>query len=184
MPKSEGEKEKQDKGEWVRGPTLHAQTPAVRAFSEDAAVGQKAGLYYIFRLSPLKTPMKSGFFSGLAKAESYTVGQWMDVWFEYYAKIKVRASSHKTYEGYIKNHIKPNVGSIPLTKLTTLDLQMMYQKLLTGGRVDRLESQNQPKGLSAKTVRNLNQIISSAMKLAMDQNSLPTILRTAVLCPE
>lgn len=128
--------------------------------------------------------MKSGFFSGLAKAESYTVGQWMNVWFEYYAKIKVRASSHKTYEGYIKNHIKPNVGSIPLTKLTTLDLQMMYQKLLTGGRVDRLESQNQPKGLSAKTVRNLNQIISSAMKLAMDQNSLPTILRTAVLCPE
>ena len=105
----------------------------------------------------------------IAKAESYTVGQWMDVWYEYYAKIKVRASSHKTYEGYIKNHIKPNIGSIPLTKLTTLDLQMMYQKLLTGGRVDRLESQNQPKGLSAKTVRNLNQIISSAMKLAMEQ---------------
>ena len=105
----------------------------------------------------------------IAKAESYTVGQWMDVWFEYYAKIKVRASSHKTYEGYIKNHIKPNIGTIPLTKLTTLDLQMMYQKLLTGGRVDRLESQNQPKGLSAKTVRNLNQIISSAMKLAMEQ---------------
>ena len=105
----------------------------------------------------------------IAKAETYTVGQWMDVWYEYYAKIKVRASSHKTYEGYIKNHIKPNIGTIPLTKLTTLDLQMMYQKLLTGGRVDRLESQNQPKGLSAKTVRNLNQIISSAMKLAMEQ---------------
>ena len=105
----------------------------------------------------------------IAKAESYTVGQWMDVWYKYYAKIKVRASSHKTYEGYIKNHIKPNVGNIPLTKLTTLDLQMMYQKLLTGGRVNRLESKNQPKGLSAKTVRNLNQIISSAMKLAIEQ---------------
>ena len=105
----------------------------------------------------------------IAKAESYTVGQWMDVWYKYYAKIKVRVSSHKTYEGYIKNHIKPNIGNIPLTKLTTLDLQMMYQKLLTGGRVDRLESQNQPKGLSAKTVRTLNQIISSAMKLAMEQ---------------
>lgn len=105
----------------------------------------------------------------IAKAESYTVGQWMEVWYEYYAKIKVRASSHKTYEGYIKNHIEPNIGAIPLTKLTTLDLQMMYQKLLTGGRVDRLESQNQSKGLSAKTVRNLNQIISSAMKLAMEQ---------------
>ena len=106
----------------------------------------------------------------IAKAESYTVGQWMDVWYEYYAKIKVRPSSHKTYEGYIKNHIKPSVGNIPLTKLTTLDLQQLYQKLLTEGRVDRLESQNQPKGLSPKTVRNINQVISSAMQLAIQQH--------------
>ena len=106
----------------------------------------------------------------ITKAESYTVGQWMDVWYEYYAKIKVRPSSHKTYEGYIKNHIKPSIGSIPLTKLTTLDLQRLYQKLLTEGRVDRLESQNQPKGLSPKTVRNINQVISSAMQLAIQQH--------------
>lgn len=106
----------------------------------------------------------------IAKAESYTVGQWMDVWYEYYAQIKVRPSSHKTYEGYIKNHIKPSVGSIPLPKLTTLDLQRLYQKLLTEGRVDRLESQNQPKGLSPKTVRNINQVISSAMHLAIQQH--------------
>ena len=106
----------------------------------------------------------------IAKAESYTVGQWMDVWYEYYAQIKVRPSSHKTYEGYIKNHIKPSVGSIPLPKLTTLDLQRLYQKLLTEGRVDRLESQNQPNGLSTKTVRNINQVISSAMQLAIQQH--------------
>ena len=106
----------------------------------------------------------------IAKAESYTVGQWMDVWYEYYAKIKVRPFSHKTYEGYIKNHIKPSIGNIPLTKLTTLDLQRLYQKLLTEGRVDRLEAQNQPKGLSPKTVRNINQVISSAMHLAIQQH--------------
>ena len=106
----------------------------------------------------------------IVKAESYTVGQWMDVWYEYYAQIKVRPSSHKTYEGYIKNHIKPSIGNIPLTKLTTLDLQRLYQKLLTEGRVDRLESQNQPKGLSPKTVRNINQVISSALQLAIQQH--------------
>lgn len=105
----------------------------------------------------------------IVKAQSYTVGQWLDVWFEYYAKVKVRPSSHKTYQGYIKNHIKPRIGNVPLTKLTTLDLQVMYQELLAKGRVDRIESQHQPKGLSAKTVRNLNQIISSAMKLAIQQ---------------
>ena len=106
----------------------------------------------------------------VAKGQRYTVGQWMDVWYEYYAQIKVRPSSHKTYEGYIKNHIKPSVGNIPLTKLTTLDLQQLYQKLLTEGRVDRLEAQNQPKGLSPKTVRNINQVISAAMQLAIQQH--------------
>ena len=105
----------------------------------------------------------------IVKAGQYTFGQWMDVWFENYAELQVRPSSHQTYKGYIKNHIKPNIGDIPLNKLTTLDLQKLYKRLLTEGRIDRIESKNQPKGLSAKTVRNINQIISSALNLAKEQ---------------
>ena len=103
------------------------------------------------------------------KSGQYTVGTWMDTWFENVAKIKVRPSSHQTYKGYIDNHIKPNIGKIPLEKLTTMDLQKFYRKLLTKGRVERIESKEQPKGLSAKTVRNINQVISSAMDLAVAQ---------------
>ena len=90
----------------------------------------------------------------------------MEVWFEHYAKVKVRPSSHQTYRGYIDNHIKPNIGKIPLEKLTSLELQKFYKKLLEQGRVDRLESRHQAKGLSPKTVRNIHQIISPAMNLA------------------
>ena len=104
-----------------------------------------------------------------AKVGRYTIGQWMDVWFEHYAKVKVRPSSHQTYRGYIDNHIKPNIGKIPLEKLTSLELQKFYKKLLEQGRVDRLESRRQAKGLSPKTVRNIHQIISSAMNLAREQ---------------
>ena len=50
-----------------------------------------------------------------------------------------------------------------------MDLQKLYKKLLTKGRVDRLEAKGQPKGLSAKTVRNIHQILSSALKLAQEQ---------------
>ena len=96
------------------------------------------------------------------KAGRYTLGQWMDVWFENYARVKVRPSSHQTYRGYIDNHIKTNIGQIPLEKLTSLELQKLYKKLLTKGRVDRQEAKGQPKGLSAKTVRNIHQILSSA----------------------
>ena len=112
------------------------------------------------------------------KAAQYTVGQWMDIWFENYAKIKVRPSSHQTYRGYIDNHIKPNVGKIPLGKLTTLELQKLYKKLLSKGRVDRIEVKGQPKGLSPKTVRNIHQGISSAMDFAKNQKLIavnPTV---------
>ena len=97
----------------------------------------------------------------------YTVGQWMNEWFEAYAKVKVRPSSHQTYKGYIENHIKPNIGDIPIEKLTSLQLQKFYRLLLTEGRVPRIKSEKQPKGLSAKTVRNINQVISSAMDMAV-----------------
>ena len=103
------------------------------------------------------------------KVGQYTVGTWMDTWFENVAKIKVRPSSHQTYKGYIDNHIKPSIGNIPLEKLTTMDLQKFYRKLLTKGIMERIESKDQPKGLSAKTVRNINQVISSAMDLAVAQ---------------
>ena len=103
------------------------------------------------------------------RAKTYTVGNWLEVWYENYAKIKMRPSTYLTYHGYIENHIKPQLGKIPLNDLTTLHLQQLYKKLLAEGRVERIEAQKQPKGLSAKTVRNIHQIISSALKLAVEQ---------------
>ena len=117
----------------------------------------------------LKAAIKETQSLDFTKAGKYTVGEWMEVWFEDYAKLEVRPSSHQTYRGYIDNHINPNIGDIPLEKLTALDLQKFYKKLLTKGRVDRLEAKGQPKGLSAKTVRNIHQILSSALKLAQEQ---------------
>ena len=61
----------------------------------------------------------------------------MDEWFENYAKIKARPSPHQTYRGYINNHIKSNIGKVPLEKLTSLELQKFCKKLLTSGRIDR-----------------------------------------------
>ena len=114
----------------------------------------------------------------------YTVTQWMNEWYENVAKIKVRASSHQTYRGYIDNHITPNIGKLPLEKLTTMDLQKFYRKLMMKGRVERIEATNQPKGLSAKTVRNINQVISSAMDFAVAQRIISVNPCKAVVLPK
>ena len=68
------------------------------------------------------------------RVRNYTVGTWLEVWMENYAKIKLRPSTYKTSQGFLKNHIKPQIGGIPLADLTSLDLQQFYKHLLDGGR--------------------------------------------------
>ena len=106
-------------------------------------------------------------------AGQYTLGQWLDTWMENYAKLQVRASSYKTYQGFISNHIKPALGDILLEKLTAMDLQRLYKHLLENGRVECAEARNKPRGLSVKTVRNINQMISSALNCAVEQRLIP-----------
>ena len=107
------------------------------------------------------------------RTERYTVGQWLDAWMENYAKLQIRASSYKTYQGFVENHIKPTLGNVPLEKLTAMDLQRLYKHLLESGRVECTESRNKPKGLSVKMVRNINQMISSALNCAVEQRLIP-----------
>ena len=103
------------------------------------------------------------------RANTYTVGTWLEVWMENYARVKLRPSTFKTSQGFLKNHIKPQIGSIPLADLTSLDLQRFYKHRLDGGRVDRVEAKKKPKGLAPKTVRNIHQMIGSAYNLAIEQ---------------
>ena len=104
------------------------------------------------------------------RAKTYTVGTWLEVWMENYARVKLRPSTFKTSQGFLKNHIKPQIGGIPLADLTSLDLQRFYKHLLDGGRVDRVEAKKKPKGLAPKTVRNIHQMIGSAYNLAIEQH--------------
>ena len=125
----------------------------------------------------LKTAIEENIGIDYGKAKSFTVGSWLEIWMENYAKVRLRPSTFKTSQGFLKNHIKPQIGSIPLAELTSLDLQRFYKHLLEGGRVDRIEAKKKPKGLAPKTVRNIHQMIGSAYNLAMEQklvNKNPT----------
>ncbi len=52
------------------------------------------------------------------------------------------------------------------------------------GRVERIESKDQPKGLRAKTVRNVNQVIFSAMDFAMAEKIITENPCKAVALPK
>ena len=92
-------------------------------------------------------------------SDQMTTGEWLDTWLENYARPVMRATTYNNYETLIRLHIKPYIGEVKLNKLTTLQIQKLYNKLLSDGRFDRPEAKGQPKGLSGKTVRNIHTVI-------------------------
>ena len=90
-----------------------------------------------------------------------TLGQWLDTWLRDFAKVTIRPSTYISYEGYIHNHIKPKLGRLALQDLTTEKLQVFYNERTEKGRVDGKG------GLSAKTLRNLHNMLHEALEQAM-----------------
>ena len=103
----------------------------------------------------------------LLRAEQYTVAAWLEYWLETYGKVKMRPSTYSSYTSNLRIHIKPNIGDISLSKLKSADIQKFYVKLLSEGRVQRIESKNKPKGLKPKTVKNIHVFLSTAMDKAV-----------------
>ena len=104
----------------------------------------------------------------VTKAGKYTVGAWMDEWFENYAKVKVRPSSHLTYRGYIDNHIKPNIGKSPWKNSLLWSCRSSTRNCWKKAGVDRIESKHQAKGLSLRPCRT-SPDHRLGMKLAKEQ---------------
>ena len=102
------------------------------------------------------------------RAKTYTVGSWLEVWMENYAKVKLRPSTFKTSQGFLKNHIKPQIGSIPLDKLTTIHIQRFYNNLQKSGRVQRKNfPELKDKSLSPRVVRGVHTLLRNCLEQAV-----------------
>ena len=94
-------------------------------------------------------------------------GDWLDFWYQNYCKPQLRLNTQHGYEDRIYKHIIPEIGSIPLNKLTQNDLQQFYSKLKTGGRLIRVE-QYGPE-LSDRMVRACHASCRSALQKAVEE---------------
>ena len=76
---------------------------------------------------------------------------WLDYWYETHCKPNIRTSTQSGYEDRIRLHIKPELGEIPLNRMTQNDLQQFYARLKNSGRKTRTEYYGE--GLSDRMVR-------------------------------
>ena len=62
------------------------------------------------------------------KAGSYTLEQWLKLWYSVYVEPQVRYSTKEFYHNAIDHHIIPKLGSVKLEKLTMLQIQTVLQR--------------------------------------------------------
>ena len=75
----------------------------------------------------------------IGRADEYTVAAWLRTWFELYSKLHIRPSTMNYYHRNIEQHVIPAIGNIPLNKLTTRDLQKLYNDLQNNGRLRKVQ---------------------------------------------
>ena len=92
-------------------------------------------------------------------------GDWLTYWYENHSKPKIRPTTQETYESRIRLHIIPEIGDIPLNKLTQNDLQQFYGRLKKNGRKRFADKYGE--GLSDRMVRMCHATCRSALEKAV-----------------
>jgi integrase len=92
----------------------------------------------------------------IADAGKMTTGQWLEQWLEE-CKHTVAPKTWQEREGYVRLHLLPALGQIPLTKLAPVHIQAYLTTALTSGRVDGRG------GLSPQTVVHHERVLNAAL---------------------
>ena len=96
-----------------------------------------------------------------------TFGAWLDHWYQRECKPKIRPKTQADYENRIYQHVIPELGAIPLARLTAADLQQFYNRLKEGGRLLRVEQYGP--GLSDRMVKSCHVTCRVALDQAVAQ---------------
>jgi len=88
-----------------------------------------------------------------------TVGAWIDIWLEEYAKNTVKISTHHLYSKICRSYIKPNLSAVKLTALSAPIIQNLCNDLHSGNIGKS--------ALSAKTIKNIHGVLHKALQQAV-----------------
>lgn len=132
------------------------------------------------KLRQLQTDVSLG---RLTDTEKFTLGDYLTLWLENEARVKVAPSTYARYEQHIRLYLKPELGAVRLDKLAAFHVSQLY------GRMERA-------GASAsermKTGKLLRQVLKAAKRLklvtsnAAEDVLLPRVVKKEIqpLTPE
>ena len=113
------------------------------------------------KLEELKGNVKNNTF---VEPHKITFGKWLDTWLNVSIKASIKETTWLIYESLMRNHIIPELGGIRLLQLRSSNIQELYNKKMDSGRLDGRKG-----GLSAKTIKHIHQVITSALDQAVKE---------------
>jgi integrase len=110
------------------------------------------------RLSQMLAQLHGG---GTIPTTKLTLAEYLEDWLKKYATSNMRETSLKSYRDIIHQHMIPAMGSIPLRRLSPLDVQGYYTAKLNG------DSATKRRVLSPSTVRKHHAVLHAALEHAI-----------------
>ncbi len=109
-------------------------------------------------------------------SKRFTVEKFFEHWLA--ARTDLAAMTHQRYGDIVRTHITPALGSIRLTSLKPLDIEMAYATWKKSGRIQRRGG-----GLSARTILHHHRLIHRALKDALKWGLVARNVADAVNVP-
>lgn len=88
-----------------------------------------------------------------------TLEEWMERWERNYLPLSVRERTAQSYHRSIENHILPYLGEMPLSAITSADIQRLYNRLR--------------ETLSGTSVRSVHNILHQSLDAAVSERLIP-----------
>ena len=107
----------------------------------------------------------------LTEDSRMTLGEWLDRWLAEYKTGTMRPGTLKNYRCYIEYYIKPQLGDKQISLISQQDIQRMYRRLKTEGRIH--EHPEMDHQLSDSMVRHIHSTLHAALKDAVQAHVIP-----------
>ena len=107
----------------------------------------------------------------LTEDSRMTLGEWLDRWLVEYKAGTVRPGTLEGYRRYIEYYIKPQLGDKQISLISQQDIQRMYRRLKTEGRIH--EHPEMDHQLSDSMVRHIHSTLHAALKDAVQAHVIP-----------
>ena len=104
---------------------------------------------------------------------------WLSKWLETYAKPNIKLATYTSYETYIRGHLKPYFSNIKLQSVSAEMLQKFFNYKQNNGRLDNREG-----GLSAKTLKNMYNMLHASFKQAYINGLVQTNIVETIRTPK